>query len=144
MPEASAAMRFFYSDGVLRWRNSIPPMSVGLMQVLSNEAFSDGPQPTWWLDGLRANFSRWDTLVTFREEMFGMTPESVADFDLAKIQVPTLILHGDDDRLAPVSIARYLAPRIEGARFVEYPGASHMLPVTHADEIAGEIAVFAQ
>jgi len=144
IPEPSAAMRFFYSDGVLRWRNAIPPMSIGLMQVLSNEAFSDAPQPAWWLEGLRANFSRWDTLITFREEMFGMTPESVADFDLAKVRVPTLLLHGDDDRLASVSIARYLAPRIEGARLIEYPGASHMLPVTHAKEIGQEIVAFAQ
>lgn len=141
-PEVSGAMRVFYSDPVLRWRASIPPLSVALMKVLSNEAFSGGPQPTWWLEGLRANFSRPETVVTFREEMFGMTADSVAEFDLSRIRVPTLLLHGDDDRLAPVGISRYLVSRLDGARLVEYPGASHMLPVTHAEAIAKEIVAF--
>ena len=143
VPEASAFMRFFYSDSVLRWRNAIPPLGVVLMKALSNNAFSEGPQPDWWLEGLRANFSRSGTLITFREEMFGLTPENVGSFDTALIQMPTLLLHGDDDRLAPVGISKYLSTQIAGAKLVLYPGGSHMLPVTHANEIAKEIVAFA-
>ena len=44
-PEPSAMLRFFYSDTVLKWRTAIPPLSVALMKVLSNAAFSEGPQP---------------------------------------------------------------------------------------------------
>lgn len=143
-PEPSAMLRFFYSDAVLKWRTAIPPLSVALMKVLSNAAFSEGPQPDWWLDGLRANFSRWDTLVTYREEMLGMSSESVMEFDPSRIAVPTLLLHGDDDRLVPVGVSKYLAGRIPDARLIEYPGASHMLPVTHAREIAAEIVAFGQ
>ncbi len=143
-PEISAFMRFFYSDAVLRWRASIPPLTVGLMKALSDQAFSEGPQPDWWLEGLRANFSRPETVIAFREEMFGLTPDSVGDFDLSRIQIPTLLLHGDDDRLAPISISRYLATKIDGARLIEFPGASHMLPVTHAEAIANEIVAFAR
>ena len=36
-----------------------PPLARGLMTVLSAQAFSDGPQPDWWLESLRANFARW-------------------------------------------------------------------------------------
>ncbi len=144
VPEPSNFMRFFYSDAVLHWRNSIPPLSVVLMKALSDQAFSGGPQPAWWLEGLRANFSRWETLITFREEMMGLTPENVANFDVALIHVPTLLLHADDDRLAPVEISKYLSTRIDGAKLVVYPGASHMLPVTHADAIANEIVSFAR
>ena len=144
MPEASALMRFFYSDGVLRWRTAIPPLGTALMRALSAQAFSDGPQPDWWIEGLRANFSRWETLVTFREEMFGMTPESVAGFDPGRIRVPTLLLHGDDDRLADVGISRYLVERIPDAELVECAGASHMLPVTHPVRLAERIVDFAR
>jgi len=50
--------------------------------------------------------------------------------------------YGDDDRLASVGIGRYLVGVIPGARLIEYPGASHALPVTHAQEIAREIVAF--
>ena len=143
-PEISPLVRFFYSDAVLRWRAAIPPLSVLLMKALSNEAYSEGPQPGWWLDGLRANFSRWDTVITFREEMFGITQDNLRNFDPSRIDTPTLLLHGDDDRLAPIAIARYLSSQIVGAKLIEYPGASHMLPVTHAEAIANEIAAFAR
>ena len=74
--------------------------------------------------------------------MFGLTAESTVDFDPSRIAVPTLLLHGDDDRLASVGIGRYLVGVIPGARLIEYPGASHALPVTHAQEIAREIVAF--
>jgi pimeloyl-ACP methyl ester carboxylesterase len=141
-PDPSALIRFLYSDAVLEWRTAIPPLSVALMKALSNAAYNGGPQPDWWLDGLRANFSRWDTLITYREEMLGLTAESVQAFDPSRIEIPTLLLHGDEDGLAPVAIARYLATAIPNAKLLEYSGGSHMLPVTQAREIAEEIAAF--
>ena len=141
-PEPNALMRAFYSEPVLRWRTAVPPVGVALMRALSNEAYSGKPQPDWWLDGLRANFSRWDTLLTFRGEIFGVGAEANADWDPAAIPVPTLILHGDDDRLAPIGIARYLDTVIPDSTLVEYPGGSHMLPVLQADDLADRIAAF--
>ncbi len=140
-PEPSTFMRVFYSEPVMRWRRAIPPLGIGLMGAVSAAAFSDGPQPDWWLPGVRANFARWDTLMAYREEMAALGNAPGA-FDPRAIAVPTLILHGDDDRLASVRIGRYLATQIPGARLVEYPGGSHMLPVTHADAIAEQIVEF--
>lgn len=141
-PQVGVVQRFFYSDPVLRWREAIPPLGVAMIKAFSKEAFSDQTQPDWWFPGVAANFSRHDTLITFREEMFGMTSENLSSYDPAEIQMPTLLLHGDDDRLVPVGVSRYLASKIENAKLVEYPGASHMLPVTHGQAIAIEIVRF--
>jgi non-heme chloroperoxidase len=143
-PEPSGLLRFFYSDAVLKWRTAIPPLSVALMKALSNAAYNGGPQPDWWLEEVRANLSRWDTLITYREEMLGITSQSVQGLDPSRIGVPTLLLHGDEDGLAPVAIARYLATEIPRAELIEYSGGSHMLPVTHAREIAEAISTFAK
>ena len=142
-PEPPMLMTFLNSDPVLRWRVAVPSTGVFLMRAGSDMAFSGGPQPDWWLDGLRANFERWDTLLAFRGEMSGVSAASVAaDFDPAAIDVPVLILHGDDDRSAPVEIGRYLDTVIPGSALVELEGGSHMLPVTHAAWIANRIAAF--
>ena len=61
-----------------------------------------------------------------------------ADFrrDLAKIQVPTLVIHGDQDRIVPVEAAgRRTHALISGSLYVELEGAPHGLLWTHADEV---------
>jgi pimeloyl-ACP methyl ester carboxylesterase len=143
-PEMPLAMRVLYSDPVLRWRTAIPPLGVALMKALSEAAFSGQPQPAWWLDGLRGNFARWDTLVTYRSEMagVGVEDENADDFPADRVEIPTLILHGDDDRLAPIAIGRYLHSVIPGSELVEIAGGSHMIPITHASELADRIAAF--
>jgi class 3 adenylate cyclase len=58
---------------------------------------------------------------------------------LPLIQVPTLVLHSTDNLLIPLAMGRYLADHIDGARFVQLPGAHFGLPgddTTIADEIA--------
>ena len=110
------------------------------MVVLSDVAFSGGPQPSWWLDGLQANFKRWETLLTHRAEMFAeIDPDKMVFGDF---QLPTLIVHAEDDRLAPVEIARDLSTVIADAEYIEVPAASHMLPVTHATLLTEEIRAF--
>ncbi|MGI9325746.1 MAG: alpha/beta fold hydrolase [Pseudomonadales bacterium] len=141
-PEPSAAIKMLYSMPVLRWRSAVPPVSRALQSVLSDTAFSGGPQPDWWKRDLAANFSRWDTVLTYRNEILA---EIEADgFDPALIQQPTLIVHGEDDQLAPVAIGRYLAKAIPAAVYEEMPGASHMLPITHASQLSEQIAAFAR
>ncbi len=100
-------------------------------------AFSGQPMPEWWIPGVVANFQRWDTFLTNRGELFGLDPD--AGFDYGEIDVPTLLLHGDDDRLADIAISRYLVTLIPDATLLETPSGSHMLPVTHAPEMAGQI-----
>jgi pimeloyl-ACP methyl ester carboxylesterase len=45
---------------------------------------------------------------------------------LAAVRVPTLVLHGMEDELVPIEVARYMASRIPTARLVEIPGVGHV------------------
>jgi non-heme chloroperoxidase len=140
-PAPSGAAKAFYSTPVMRWRRAVPSVSRALMATLSDTAFSGGPQPEWWLDGLQANFKRWETLLTYRNEMFAEIDTEAMIF--SDIAAPTLIIHAEDDRLATVEIGRYLSTVIPDAEYIEVPGASHMLPVTHASFLAEKISEFA-
>ena len=69
----------------------------------------------------------------------------VEDFrrDIARNDVPTLIIHGDADRILPAdATARRQATMIEGARYVEVPAGSHGLPWTHAELVNRELVGF--
>ena len=143
-PEPPFIMTLLNSEPVLRWRWAVPPTGVALMRAGSDMAFSGGPQPDWWLEGLRANFERWGTLMAYTGEMRGVAGASIdATFDPESLLQPVLILHGDDDWAAPVEIGRYLHTVIPRSELIEIEGGSHMLPVTHAAELADRIAAFA-
>lgn len=60
--------------------------------------------------------------------------------DMKRISVPTLILHGDDDQNVPIEIsARQSVKLIPNATLKVYPGGSHGIVMTHADEINADI-----
>jgi non-heme chloroperoxidase len=70
---------------------------------------------------------------------------SETDFteDLKKFDVPTLVLHGEDDQIVPVhDSARKSAKLIRGAKEVYYPGAPHGLTATHQDQVNAELLAF--
>jgi pimeloyl-ACP methyl ester carboxylesterase len=60
---------------------------------------------------------------------------------LPAISVPTLVLHRSDDRLTSIAGGRYIADRIPGARFVELPGADHLM-IVEPDQILDEVEEF--
>lgn len=63
--------------------------------------------------------------------------------DLKRIDVPTLIIHGDDDQIVPFADAALLAARlVRGARLEIYPGAPHGLPATHREEFNADLLSF--
>ena len=69
----------------------------------------------------------------------------IEDFrkDIAKNNVPTLILHGDADRiLPPDATSRRQAKMIKNVKFVELPGGPHGVLWTHADRINSELVSF--
>jgi pimeloyl-ACP methyl ester carboxylesterase len=69
----------------------------------------------------------------------------IEDFrkDLPRNTVPTLILHGDADRiLPPEATSRRQAKLIKGARLVELPGGPHGVLWTHADRVNSELVAF--
>ncbi|HKD82389.1 MAG TPA: alpha/beta hydrolase [Candidatus Angelobacter sp.] len=70
---------------------------------------------------------------------------SETDFteDLKKFDVPTLVLHGEDDQIVPVKdSAKKSARLIKGASEIYYPGAPHGLTATHQDRVNADLLEF--
>jgi non-heme chloroperoxidase len=70
---------------------------------------------------------------------------SETDFtdDLRKMDVPTLILHGDDDQIVPIGDAALLSAKlIKGAQFKVYPGAPHGMCSTRKDQVNADLLAF--
>jgi non-heme chloroperoxidase len=70
---------------------------------------------------------------------------SETDFteDLKKIDVPTLIVHGDDDQIVPIADSAMLAVRlVKKATLKVYPGAPHGLCSTHKNQLNTDLLAF--
>jgi non-heme chloroperoxidase len=65
--------------------------------------------------------------------------------DLKKFDVPTLILHGDDDQIVPIAAAAMQSSKIvKGAQLKVYKGAPHGMCTTHKDLINADLLAFMQ
>jgi non-heme chloroperoxidase len=65
--------------------------------------------------------------------------------DLKKFDVPTLIIHGEDDQIVPIVASAYKSSKlVKGATLKVYPGAPHGITATHKDEINAELLTFAK
>ncbi len=63
--------------------------------------------------------------------------------DLSRVDVPTLVIHGDDDRVVPLAAAgQRTAKLVKGARLVVVKGGPHCITWTHADEVNRELLSF--
>jgi non-heme chloroperoxidase len=70
---------------------------------------------------------------------------SETDFteDLRQFDVPTLVLHGEDDQIVPVRDSAMKSARlIKGAKDIYYPGAPHGITATHQDQVNAELLAF--
>jgi non-heme chloroperoxidase len=66
-----------------------------------------------------------------------------AEDNLKKMDVPTLVLHGEDDQIVPVkNSAKKSAKLIRGAKEIYYPGAPHGLTATHQDKVNFDLLAF--
>src|SRR6185436_5425235 len=68
----------------------------------------------------------------------------IEDFrkDVARNDIPTMIMHGDDDRILPADATSRRQARIKGVRYVEVAGGSHGMTWTRAEEINAELVKF--
>ena len=97
---------------------------------------SQGLRDSFWLQGMMAGFNAtYDCVKVFSE-----TDQTE---DLKKFDVPTLILHGDDDQIVPIADAAMLSAKIiPGAVLKVYPGAPHGLPSTLKDQVNTDLLSF--
>jgi non-heme chloroperoxidase len=97
---------------------------------------SAGLRDSFWLQGMQAGFNAaLDCIKAFSETDFTE--------DLRKIDVPTLILHGDDDQIVPIQSSALLSSKIvKGATLRVYQGAPHGICSTLKDEINSDLLQF--
>jgi pimeloyl-ACP methyl ester carboxylesterase len=77
------------------------------------------------------------------EALYRMNSEIDIRDVLPTVRVPTLVMHGSEDQVVPVEVARYTAQRLRAARLVELPGVGHLaLGGAAADRIQLEIHRF--
>ncbi|HSZ21059.1 MAG TPA: alpha/beta hydrolase [Candidatus Acidoferrum sp.] len=99
---------------------------------------SQGLRNSFWLQGMLCGLkAAYDCIKAFSETDFTE--------DLKKIDVPTLILHGDDDQIVPISDSAMLSAKlVKGATLKIIPGAPHGICSTHKDQINAELLAFLQ
>jgi non-heme chloroperoxidase len=68
--------------------------------------------------------------------------ESDFTHDLERFDVPTLLIHGDDDQVVPVNNSERSARLIPDAKDIYYPGAPHGLTTTHQDQVNNDLLTF--
>jgi pimeloyl-ACP methyl ester carboxylesterase len=125
---------------LLTWVGSIPPLSRLVTHEEMVKAFAKPEAiPPGWEEHTRAMLSLPGTLRAFVREAQHAGYLQLRSQDL---KVPTLILQGSDDQLVPPLVAGDLHQRIAGSRLVTIPAGHHMLPVTHADLLAAQLADF--
>jgi non-heme chloroperoxidase len=99
---------------------------------------SQGLRDSFWLQGMIAGHKAcYDCIKAFSETDFTE--------DLKKFDVPTLVLHGDDDQIVPIVAAGLLSSKmIKGATLKVYPGAPHGMCSTLKDQINTDLLSFFQ
>src|SRR5262245_51434565 len=97
---------------------------------------SQGLRDSFWLQGMMAGFKGViDCIKAFSETDFTE--------DLKKFDVPTLIMHGDDDQIVPIGASAMLSSKIvKGAALKVYPGFDHGMCSTHKDQINADLLAF--
>ena len=97
---------------------------------------SQGLRDSFWLQGMLAGFNAvFECIKAFSETDFTE--------DLRRFEVPTLILHGDDDQIVPIGASALLSSRlIKDARLKIYKGAPHGMCSTRKDEINADLLEF--
>ena len=97
---------------------------------------SEGVREHWWLQGMMGGVkAHYDCIKAFSETDFTE--------DLKRFDVPTLILHGDDDQIVPIGASALLSSKIvKGAILKVYTGAPHGMCSTLKDRVNAELLAF--
>jgi non-heme chloroperoxidase len=97
---------------------------------------SQGLIQSFWAQGMQAGHKNtYDSIAAF----------SATDFraDLKKFDVPTLVIHGDDDQIVPIDLSgKASAALIRNAELIVYPGAPHGITDTHKDRLNQDLLDF--
>jgi non-heme chloroperoxidase len=97
---------------------------------------SEGIREHWWLQGMMGGVKpHYDCIKAFSETDFTE--------DLKKIDIPVLVMHGDDDQIVPIGAAGLQSAKIlKNATLKVYPGLPHGMAATHTEKINADLLAF--
>jgi len=97
---------------------------------------SEGVINNWWRQGMIGGIkAQYDCIKAFSETDF--------TDDLEKIDIPVLILHGEDDQIVPIADSALLAAKlVKHGTLKTYPGLPHGMATTHAEVINADLLAF--
>ncbi|WP_367871898.1 alpha/beta fold hydrolase [Luteolibacter sp. Populi] len=97
---------------------------------------SQGMIDSWWMQGMMGgHLNTYECIKAFSETDFRD--------DLKKFDIPTLILHGEDDQVVPIAVGGLASAKLlPHAKLVIYPGAPHGLTDTHKDKLNADLLEF--
>jgi non-heme chloroperoxidase len=97
---------------------------------------SEGLKDNWWRQGMMGGIKpQYDCIQAFSETDFTE--------DLEKIDVPVLVMHGDDDQIVPIAISALKSAKLlKHATLKVYPGLPHGMCATHPDQINADLLAF--
>ncbi|MFC3651144.1 alpha/beta fold hydrolase [Dyella humi] len=101
-----------------------------------NAKVSQGIRDSFWMQGMMGGLKgQYDCIKQFSETDFTE--------DLKKIEMPTLVIHGDDDQIVPIDdSSRLTAKIVKHTTLKVYPGASHGLTATHQEQFNEDLLAF--
>jgi non-heme chloroperoxidase len=99
---------------------------------------SQGTRDNWWRQGMMGGIvAHHDGIKAFSETDFTE--------DLKSVDIPVLVLHGEDDQVVPFAISGLKAAKLlKNGKLISYPGFPHGMPTTEAETINADLLAFIQ
>jgi class 3 adenylate cyclase len=107
------------------------------LNVFAPSRLEDPETQRWWAHLLRSGTSPRSAAA-----LFELYEEIDVRHALPLVSAPTLILHRADDRAVPAPLGRYMADHIPHARYLEVPGADHLMWTQGYDSVLDEVEEF--
>ena len=97
---------------------------------------SEGIRQHWWVQGMMGSIkAQYDCIKAFSETDFTE--------DLKKIEIPTMVMQGDDDQIVPIEASGLASAKIlRNSTLKVYPGYPHGMATTHADVVNKDLLAF--
>jgi len=97
---------------------------------------SQGIRDNWWRQGMMGAIkAHYDCIKVFSETDFAE--------DLKRVDIPVLVMHGEDDQIVPFEISGAKAVKLlKNGRLISYPGFPHGMPTTEAETINADLLTF--
>ena len=106
--------------------------------MMPGAVVSEGIRENWWRQGMMGG-------ITAQYQCVKVLSETEFYDDLALIDIPVLVMHGEDDQICPFPTTGARSVKLlKQGTLKSYPGLPHGMPTTHADQINADLLTFIQ